>query len=104
MLFPRLFGLVLEDDIQEFIARMDIVFVVCDLSAQFLRHLAGLLGVLLALQHQQVIFHIVVDGAYALLVFELVLIVGVLLLKLGDLHLVPLFLLSEIIVIFQIQE
>ena len=42
------------------------------------------------------IFHIVVNGAYALLVFLLVLIIGVLLLELGDLHFVPLFLLSEI--------
>ncbi len=96
MFFTGFLCFISYDNIKKAVACMDIVFIICNLCAQLLCHPACLIRSLTALQYKQVVFHIVVDRAYAFLVFELVLIIGILLLELCDLHLVTLFLLPEI--------
>ena len=75
---------------------MDIVLVVRNLGAQRFRHLACVFCVLPAFHDKQVVFQVVVDGANPFFIFHFFLIVCKLLLKLGNLHFVPLFLIPEI--------
>ena len=69
LLFTGFLRLILDDNIKEVVARMDIVFIVRNLGSQILRHFACLIRCLTALKYEQVVFHIVVYGAYAFLVF-----------------------------------
>ena len=102
LFFAGLCRLIFQNDVQKFISRMHIVLIVCNLGAQCFRHLACFFCVLPVFHDKQVVFQVVVDGANPFFIFHFLLIVCKLLLKLCDLHLVPLFLRSEIHGVFRI--
>ena len=73
---------------------MHIILVVSDLRAKLLCHLPGFRRMFPALQHQQMIFHIVIDRAYTLLLSQAIIVVLISGLQFPKLKLFPLLLRS----------
>ena len=79
-LLPGFGCFVLEDDVQKFVAGVDVILVGSDLPPEGFGHPVGGFRAGLLLKHQQVIFQIMVEGADPFLRLLLVLVVGKLLL------------------------